>query len=246
MNAVGLANPGLEAVRTQHLPWLASHLPNTRKIVNVVGFATDEFAHVVSGLEEVLGGELARAVDGYEINVSCPNVKAGGMEFGADPAALELVVAGVRRATHRPVFVKLSPTLANIGEAAQNRGRCRGGRDQRGEHDSRVVDRRRAPPPGSRIRDRRCERPGDSPGRRARDVEGARSGPVADHRRGRRVVRGGRTAVHHRGCFTRWHGTAAMRDPRAPERVVAGLEQWCARHNVPNIQELTGTLEWPA
>ncbi|MGE5733251.1 MAG: dihydroorotate dehydrogenase, partial [Gemmatimonas sp.] len=102
MNAVGLANPGLDAVRREHVPWLASHLPGTRKIVNVVGFTTDEFAAVVAGLEEVLGGPQASAVDAYEINVSCPNVKAGGMEFGADPAALRVVVAGVRRATRRP------------------------------------------------------------------------------------------------------------------------------------------------
>ena len=111
INAVGLANPGLAAVRREHVPWLAAHFPRTRKIVNVVGFTVDEYPAVVAGLEEALAGANASAVDAFELNVSCPNVKAGGMEFGADPAALRAVVDRVRRETKRPLFVKLSPTL---------------------------------------------------------------------------------------------------------------------------------------
>jgi len=118
INAVGLANPGLDAVRREHLPWLADHLPSVRKIVNVVGFAVDEYPAVIAGIEESLARD-GRAVDAYELNVSCPNTKAGGIEFGADPAALRAVVERSRRETMRPVFVKLSPTLANIGDAAQ-------------------------------------------------------------------------------------------------------------------------------
>src|SRR6185437_9015416 len=106
------------AVRREHLPWLARHLPETRKIVNVVGFTVDEYPAVVAGLEEALSASNATAVDAFELNVSCPNTKAGGLEFGADPASLAAVVATVRRETKRPVFVKLSPTLADIGSAA--------------------------------------------------------------------------------------------------------------------------------
>ncbi len=119
INAVGLANPGLDAVRRQQIPWLATHLLGTRKIVNIVGFSVDEYAAVVAGLEAELNGAYGNAADAFELNVSCPNVKAGGMEFGADPASLRAVVEGVRRETRRPVFVKLSPTLPNIGDAAR-------------------------------------------------------------------------------------------------------------------------------
>ena len=77
INAVGLANPGLETVRREHLTWLGTHLPDTRKFVNVVGASIDDFAAVVMGIEEALGvGAVDRsaAVDGYELIVSCPIV----------------------------------------------------------------------------------------------------------------------------------------------------------------------------
>jgi len=117
INAVGLANPGVDEVCRAHLPWLSTSLPGTRKIVNVVGFVADEFAEVVKILEA--SAHAATAIDAYELNVSCPNTKAAGMEFGADDTALSAVVASVRRATRRPVFVKLSPTLPDIGRSAR-------------------------------------------------------------------------------------------------------------------------------
>src|SRR5262249_21855927 len=118
INAVGLANPGLDAVRREQLPWLASNLLDTRKIVNVVGFTIDEYPAVVAGLEESLR-DLPSAIDAFELNVSCPNTKAGGMEFGADPQSLAAVVTAARRETKRPMFVKLSPILPNVADAAR-------------------------------------------------------------------------------------------------------------------------------
>jgi dihydroorotate dehydrogenase (NAD+) catalytic subunit len=245
MNAVGLANPGLAAVRVQHLPWLASHLPQTRKMVNVVGFAADEFAAVVTGLEEALDGEQASAVDAYEINVSCPNVKAGGMEFGADRTALRAVVASVREATKRPVFVKLSPVLENIGDAARISADA-------GADGITVVN----TIPGLLIDvERRKPMLGFGTG----GVSGPAILPVGVLAtwKVRRAVPlpilgvGGVTSAEDAlqyviaGASLVGVGTAAMRDPRAPERIVAGLEQWCTRHNVKNVQDLTGTLEWP-
>lgn len=245
VNAVGLANPGLDAVRRDHVPWLASHLPSTRKIVNVVGFTTDEFAAVVAGLEESLQGTFAAAVDAFEINVSCPNVKAGGMEFGADPAALRVVVAGVRRETRRPVFVKLSPTLANIGDAARIAADA-------GADGISVVN----TIPGLLI-DVERRRPvlgfgtGGVSGPAILPVgvlttwkvHGAVPLPIL----GVGGVSSAGDALQYimAGASLVGIGTAAMRDPRAPERIVHGLEQWCERHNINNIQELTGTLEWP-
>jgi dihydroorotate dehydrogenase (NAD+) catalytic subunit len=245
MNAVGLANPGLDAVRRDHVPWLASHLPSARKIVNVVGFTTDEFAAVVAGLEESLQGTFASAIDAFEINVSCPNVKAGGMEFGADPAALSVVVAGVRRETRRPVFVKLSPTLTSIGDAA------RVAADAGADGISVVntipgllidVERRR---PVLGLGTGGVSGPAILPvGVLATwKVHNAVSLPIL----GVGGVSSAEDALQYimAGATLVGIGTAAMRDPRAPERIVHGLEQWCARHNVSNIQELTGTLEWP-
>jgi dihydroorotate dehydrogenase (NAD+) catalytic subunit len=245
MNAVGLANPGLAAVRVQHLPWLASHLPQTRKMVNVVGFAADEFAAVVTGLEEALDGGQASAVDAYEINVSCPNVKAGGMEFGADRAALRAVVAGVRAATKRLVFVKLSPVLENIGDAARVSADA-------GADGITVVN----TIPGLLID---VERRKPVLGFGTGGVSGPAILPVGVLAtwKVRQAVPlpilgvGGVTSAQDAlqyviaGASLVGVGTAAMRDPRAPERIVAGLEQWCTRHNVKNIQDLTGTLEWP-
>lgn len=112
LNSVGLANPGLAAVVADDLPWLVGHLTRARILVNVVGFEIDEYAAVVEGLEAVTG------VLGYEINLSCPNTSAGGMEFGADPRSVEAVIAGCRARTRRPLIAKLSPAMPDIPSIA--------------------------------------------------------------------------------------------------------------------------------
>lgn len=115
LNSVGLANPGLAAVRDQALPWLAARLQRAKILVNVVGFTETEYAEVIAGLE------ANRGIAGYELNLSCPNTKAGGVEFGADPDSVRRVVAGCRAATRRALIAKLSPVLpdpAVIAEAA--------------------------------------------------------------------------------------------------------------------------------
>ena len=152
MNAIGLANPGLDAVRTDYLPWLPAHHPGTRIFVNVVGNSVDDFATVVRGLDDVPG------VDAFELNVSCPNVKAGGLEFGADPAALAALVAAARAETQRPIFVKLSPTLGvAIADTARVADRRRRHRTDAGEHDARHGDRHRASQTETQLRQRRGE-----------------------------------------------------------------------------------------
>ncbi|HWL41269.1 MAG TPA: dihydroorotate dehydrogenase catalytic subunit, partial [Gemmatimonadaceae bacterium] len=113
INAVGLANPGMDEVLAEHLPWLEKNVRRAKVLVNVVGGSIPDFATVISRLDR------SPAVSGYELNVSCPNVKAGGTEFGADPATLAEVVRTSRAATRKALFVKLSPTLADIARAAQ-------------------------------------------------------------------------------------------------------------------------------
>lgn len=108
INAIGLQNVGLERFKAEKLPWLRENLRRAHVLVNVVGHTADEFAAVVHGLDDEEG------FLGYEINVSCPNVK-GGTLFGTDPKALSDLVGRVRRSTERPVVVKLTPNVPDIG-----------------------------------------------------------------------------------------------------------------------------------
>jgi len=112
LNSVGLANPGIARVREEYLPWLASRLTRARILVNVVGFTVDEYAEVVGGLEDVPG------ITAFELNLSCPNTNAGGIEFGADAGCVRRIVAACRSRTRLPVIAKLSPVLPDIAAMA--------------------------------------------------------------------------------------------------------------------------------
>jgi dihydroorotate dehydrogenase (NAD+) catalytic subunit len=112
LNSVGLANPGLERVRAELLPWLAAHVRRAQVLVNVVGFTVEEYAEVVGGLNDVPG------IAGFELNLSCPNTSAGGIEFGVDPDCVRRIVAACRARTRRPLSAKLSPVLPDIAGMA--------------------------------------------------------------------------------------------------------------------------------
>lgn len=245
INAVGLANPGVEEVRRAHLPWLAAAIPGTRKLVNVVGFVVDEFADVVTRLEA--SEHAPRAIDGYELNVSCPNTRAGGMEFGADDAALSAVVARTRSATRRPLFVKLSPTLPDIARTARVAVEA-------GADGITVVN----TIPGLVV-DVEARRPALGFG--TGGVSGSAILPVgvlATWKVTRALpavpvigLGGVRTATDAlqyilAGASLVGMGTAALRDPRQPARVVRALGRWCAAHGVAALAGIRGTLEWPA
>lgn len=239
MNAVGLANPGVSAVRTEHLPWLGQRLRQARVLVNVIGFQTDEFARVI----EQLGDDAP--VHGFEINVSCPNTKAGGTEFGADPRALREVVAAARAVTKRPLVVKLSPTLTDIGGAAATAVDA-------GADAISVVN----TIPGLAI-DVEKRRPvlGYGTG----GVSGPGLLPVGvlatwKVRKATRVPIIGIGGINSADAVLQYTlagaslvavGTGALRDPRLPERLVRDLDTWCAAHGVASLTELVGTLEWP-
>ncbi len=111
INAIGLANVGLARFISEKLPWLRDNLRRANVFVNVVGNSVDEFAAVVAGLDGHHG------FLGFEINVSCPNVEGGTM-FGTDKIALADLVARLRRETERPLVVKLSPNVPDIGSFA--------------------------------------------------------------------------------------------------------------------------------
>jgi dihydroorotate dehydrogenase (NAD+) catalytic subunit len=246
INAVGLANPGVDAVVREHLPWLAGSLPQVRKIANIVGFAVEEFAEVIATLDSAVNGAQDGALDGYELNVSCPNVKAGGMEFGADPASLADVVRRARAATKRPLFVKLSPILPDIARSAEIAVEA-------GADALTLVN----TIPGLVI-DVARRRPALGFG--AGGVSGTALLPVgvlATWKVSRRVrvpllgiggVGSADDALQYlaAGATLVGVGTAMLRDPRTPERVVAGLAEWCAENGVHRIGDIVGTLEMDA
>ena len=113
VNAIGLANPGLDQVVLVQLPWLEAHLSSARVVVNVVGNTMADYVTVVERLSAF------GVVAAFEINVSCPNTEAGGREFGASDATLSALVAAVRAATAKPIVVKLAPNLPDLGRTAK-------------------------------------------------------------------------------------------------------------------------------
>ncbi len=113
LNSIGLANVGLEKARTRKLPWLASRLRHALVLVNVAGKTVDEYAEIVRILDDAPG------FLGFELNVSCPNVREGGAIFSAREDLLAGVVRAARAATGRPLVVKLAPNVPDIGRMAQ-------------------------------------------------------------------------------------------------------------------------------
>jgi len=113
LNAVGLANPGVECVAEHELPWLAQRLRRARILVNVAGATVADYVQVIERLTPL------DTITAFEINASCPNTSAGGLEFGAEPGGLAELVRACRRASTRPLTVKLSPVLPDIPAMAR-------------------------------------------------------------------------------------------------------------------------------
>jgi dihydroorotate dehydrogenase (NAD+) catalytic subunit len=225
-------------VKAEHLPWLASNVSQARVLVNVVGNQVEEFASVVSLLDNSPG------FSGYELNVSCPNVKAGGLEFGADPQSLTEVMTRARKATRKPIFVKLSPTLQDIGRSAQTAADA-------GADGISVVNTL----PGLLI-DVDTRKPALGFG------TGGVSGPgllpvgvLATYKVAKAVrlpvigvggISAAKDIVQYvlAGASLVAIGTAAMQQPRLPEKLVADLERWCREKGVASLSELRGSLRW--
>ena len=110
LNAIGLQNPGIDVFVQRDIPFLRQY--DTKIIVNVCGKTTEDYVAVV----EQLGDE---DVDMLEINISCPNVKEGGIAFGQDPKAVEAITKEVKRYAKQPVIMKLSPNVTDIGVMAK-------------------------------------------------------------------------------------------------------------------------------
>lgn len=110
LNAVGLQNPGIGLFVERDIPFLTKY--DTKIIVNVCGKTTEDYCEVVQRLAE-------QPVDMLEINISCPNVKEGGIAFGQDPKAVEEITKEVKKYAKQPVIMKLSPNVTDITEMAR-------------------------------------------------------------------------------------------------------------------------------
>lgn len=110
LNAIGLQNPGAAHFIEHELPWLKSR--GATVIVNIAGYTVEDYVKVAE-LVDVTDSDM------IELNISCPNVKKGGIAFGVDPAAVENVTRAVKNAVKKPLIVKLSPNVADITETAR-------------------------------------------------------------------------------------------------------------------------------
>jgi dihydroorotate dehydrogenase (NAD+) catalytic subunit len=238
LNAIGLQNVGVEEFIATKLSALKKY-PRANVIVNVFGYTVGDYVAVVEHLNE------AEGIAAYELNVSCPNVHAGGMAFGSDPGSLEYLVARVKAVSKRPLIVKLSPNVTSIAQMAQIS-------ETSGADAVSLVNTFMA-----MSIDVESRRP------RLTNVTGGLSGPAIKPIALRMVWETARAvkipilgmggivtpddAVEFllAGATAVQVGTASYADPRATERLAKGLESWCRSHHVESVASLTRALEIP-
>lgn len=233
LNAVGLQNPGVEAFLERELPWLLQQ--GVVVIANIAGGTTAEYRELARRLDDSGAAML-------ELNISCPNVHAGGRVFGADPQSVAEVTAAVRRQTNKPLMVKLSPNVADIAEAA--RAAESAGADALSLINTltgMAVD----------VKTRRPILANQTGG-----LSGPAVRPVAlrmCHQAARAVkipvvgmggVESGEDAAAFLlvGCAAVQVGTANLRDPLACPRILAELEHYMKEQGVERVGDLVGGL----
>lgn len=233
LNAVGLQNPGVEHFIEYDLDWLKS--TGTVVIANVAGKTLEDYANICAKLDG--------RVDMIELNISCPNVKSGGMAFGIKPETVEAVTRYASSALKStPLIVKLSPNVESISENA--RAAERGGADCISLINTltgMAID----------IERRRPIIANNTGG-----VSGAGVKPIAVRMvyEASQAVKipvigmGGITCAEDAieflmaGATAVQVGTANFTDPYAMPKIIKGLNDWCDKHNVANVSELTGVL----
>jgi len=245
INSIGLANPGLDAFLREKLPYLQTLACSV--IVNVAGSTEDDYIAVVEGLESALGlgSPSGRSgIDGYEINVSCPNVAHGGMSFGTDPLLVERLTARLRRLTSRALIVKLSPNVTDIAEVAKA---AEGGGADAVSCINTLV--------GMAIDTERC-RPLIARGTGGLSGPAIRPVGVACTWKVSRAVSipviglGGISSANDAleyflaGAVAIQVGTALFADPRAPLAILDGIREWMRKKGVARTKDIAALLDW--
>ena len=239
VNAIGLQGPGVESFLAHYLPHyvdtVGSDLP---MIVNIWGGSIDEYAEVARRLSDA-GAPVAA----IEVNVSCPNVKAGGHTFGQDPVVLAEVVKAVRAATSLPLIVKLAPNVPGIAPYAKA---C----EDNGADAIALIN--TIPAMVIDIEKRRPVLANRTGGLSGRAVHPVAVKLVHDAYRAVKLPILGMGGVYEAadaielmlaGATAVAVGTATFTDPSTAARVVDGIAEYCERHGFSSVGELTGALE---
>jgi dihydroorotate dehydrogenase (NAD+) catalytic subunit len=235
INSIGLQNIGVRAFVRDKLPALRRY--RTAVFANVFGYTVEDYVEVVRVLED------AEGLAGYELNVSCPNTKKGGMFFSSDPGLLAEVVQAVRAVARRPLIVKLSPNVARIQPLAQ-------AAEQAGADAVSLINTFLALAIDARTRRPRLgagfgglSGPAIKPIALRMVWEAAQAvtipvigmGGIATGEDAAEFLIAGASAVQV--------GTATFWDPRAPLRVARELDRFLAEQKIPNVREIIGTLQ---
>jgi dihydroorotate dehydrogenase (NAD+) catalytic subunit len=236
LNAIGLQNIGARAFLSEKLPQLRRK-KDMVCIANVFGYSREDYVETIQILNEGEG------IAAYELNVSCPNTKHGGMAFGSDPFSLDEVVSAARKASTRPIIVKLSPNVTSIPQMA--RAAADAGADALSLVNTFValaIDAENRKPRISNVT-AGLSGPAIKPIalRMVYEASKAVSIPVI----GMGGISTGEDVVEFllAGATAVEVGTANFWDPCATEHIISDLEKWCLGHNVWRVSELTGALE---
>ena len=234
LNSVGLQNPGVDAFIATELPYLRGF--DTVVIANISGNTAEEYAEMAAKLSDA-------GVDIIEVNVSCPNVKAGGMQFGTSPDAVAMITDAVKKRASVPVMVKLSPNVTDITEIA--RAAENAGADALSLINTLL---------GMRI-DISTKRP------ILHNNVGGLSGPAIFPVALRMVwqtslavkipifgmggISGGADAIEMMlaGASLAGVGTACFDDPYAPLKIIDGIEEYCLKNGIVGMSEIIGKAE---
>lgn len=234
LNSIGLQNPGVEHLKSVELPWLEEQ--GATVIVNVSGHSFEEYVDVIEALED-------SPVDAYEVNISCPNVDAGGMTMGCHVPSVEKVVSLCREATKRPLIVKLTPNVTSITEIAKAAESS--GADAISLINTLLgiaIDAKRRRPVLARVVGG-LSGPAVKPValRMVWECHNAVSVPIL----GMGGIVDGTDAVEFMlaGASAVAVGTANFMDPASTVKVIDGIEQYCIDNGVRDVKELIGALQ---